>query len=178
MILRGNNVIIKGLEQADLKERHIWLNDPEVTKYFTNLGTIPLSETDLAKWYESIGNKKSHELHFSIFTAEFKHIGGAQLKSIDWKNRNAELGIFIGEKDEWGKGYSTETTHLLIDYGFNTLNMHRIWLRLDIENLAALKCYQKAGFIQEGVFREEVYRDGSFHDTIVMSILGNEYQRL
>ena len=160
MILRGKNIIIKGMEREDLKERHIWINDPEITRYFTNLGAIPISETELAKWYENVGNKKPQELHFSIFTGESKHIGGAQLKSIDWKNRNAELGIFIGEKSEWGKGYGTEATNLLTHYGFNELNLHRIWLRMDMDNSVALKCYQKTGFTQEGIFREEVYRDG------------------
>lgn len=171
MILRGNNLFIKGLEQDDLIDRHQWLNDPEVTKFFTNLSSIPISKTELATWYENVSHKKSQELHFSIFSGESKHIGGAQLKSIDWKNRSAELGIFIGEKSEWGKGYGTEATNLLTHYGFNELNLHRIWLRVDSDNLVALKCYQKAGFSQEGIFREEVYREGAFHNSIVMSIL-------
>ena len=175
MILRGNNIIIKGLEQNDLKDRHQWLNNPEVTQFFTNLGSIHISETELAKWYENICNKNLQELHFSIFIGESKHIGGAQLKSLDWKNRSAELGIFIGEKSEWGKGYGTEAANLLTHYGFNELNLHRIWLRVDSDNLAALKCYQKTGFTQEGIFREEVYRVGSFHNSIVMSILRSEY---
>jgi RimJ/RimL family protein N-acetyltransferase len=171
MILRGANLIIKGLEREDLKTRHLWLNDPEVTMFFTNLGAFPISETELTGWYENVCNKKPQELHFSIFRGESAHIGGAQLKSLDWKNRSAELGIFIGEKNEWGKGYGTEATRLLTDYGFTTLNLHRIWLRVDQDNRAALRCYQKTGFVQEGIFREEVYRDGSFHDSIVMSIL-------
>ncbi len=165
------NIIIKGLESDDMKERHLWLNDPEVTRYFTNLGSIPLSKTDLEKWYEHISQKKSQELHFSICTKESQHIGGAQIKSIDWKNRNAEMGIFIGDKNEWGKGYGTDAAKSLIRFGFYELNLHRLWLRVDSENLAALKCYQKAGFLQEGIFREEVFRNGCFHDTIVMSIL-------
>lgn len=172
MIL-GDKIIINGLESNDLKERHLWLNDPEITYYFTNLGSIPTSKSDLEKWYENISAKRSQELHFSIFTKELKHIGGAQLKNIDWKNRSAELGIFIGDKSEWGKGYGTNATQCLIDFGFNELNLHRLWLRVDQDNLAALKCYQKAGFVQEGIFRAEVFRNGCFHDSVVMSVLNN-----
>jgi RimJ/RimL family protein N-acetyltransferase len=175
MILHGKSIVIKGLERENLPDRHSWLNNLEITKYFTNLGSFPLSETNLAKWYENLDNKKLQELHFSIFSGESKHIGGAQLKSFDWKNRSAELGIFIGEKSEWGKGYGTEATDLLIHYGFNELNLHRIWLRVDMDNLAAIKCYQKTGFTKEGIFREEVYREGCFHNSIVMSILSCEY---
>jgi RimJ/RimL family protein N-acetyltransferase len=175
MNLRGNRLIINGLEREDLRERHKWLNDPEITRYFTNLGSTSLSEADLLNWYESILTKKSQELHFAIFTGDLKHIGGAQLKSIDWKNRNAELGIFIGDKSEWGKGYGTEATGILIHYGFNELNLHRLWLRVDTENLAALKSYQKSGMIQEGIFRDEVFREGAYHHSMIMSILRNEF---
>ena len=84
------------------------------------------------------------------------------------------MGIFIGDKNEWGKGYGTDATKSLIRFGFNELNLHRIWLRVDRNNSAALKCYQKAGLVQEGVFREDVYRNGCFHDTIVMSILSTQ----
>lgn len=175
MIVRGNRLIIKGLEREDLHDRHQWLNDPEITRYFTNLGSIPLSETDLLKWYDNISTRKLQELHFAIFTGDCKHIGGAQLKSIDWKNRNAELGLFIGEKSEWGRGYGTEATGMLIHYGFDELNLHRLWLRVDEENLAALKCYQKSGMTQEGIFRDEVFREGAYHHSIIMSILRDEY---
>jgi len=176
-MIQGDNVILKGLEPDDIKERHLWLNDPEITNYFTNLSSIHLSRNDLEKWYENISQKKSQEIHFSIFTKEPKHIGGAQLKSIDWKNRNAELGIFIGDKSKWGKGFGTDATKSLIFFGFNELNLHRIWLKVDPENLAALKCYQKTGFIQEGILREDVFRKGRFHDTIIMSILANQVLR-
>ncbi len=177
MIIQGLNLIIKGLERKDLHDRHQWLNDPEITKYFTNLASIPLSETDLFNWYESISNKKSQELHFSIFTGDLKHIGGAQLKAIDWKNRNAELGLFIGDKSEWGKGYGTEITGILIHYGFHELNLHRLWLRVDAENLAAVKCYQKSGMTREGIFRDEVFRENAYHHSIIMSILRDEYRQ-
>jgi RimJ/RimL family protein N-acetyltransferase len=174
MIIQGNRLILKGLELEDLPDRHQWLNDPEITRYFTNMGSLPLSRADLSNWYEKIGSQRNHELHFSIF-AGGRHIGGAQLKSIDWKNRNAEFGLFIGDKNEWGKGYGMETTGMLIHYGFQTLNLHRIWLRVDAENIAALKCYQKSGFVREGVFRDEVFRDGVYHDSIIMGILHGEF---
>ncbi len=177
MEIRGQKVVLKNLEMTDLPDRHRWLNDPEVTRYFTNQGAFPLTMSAMTQWFEAATRASSHnqEVHLAIWTMDGKHIGGAQLKAIDWRNRGAELGIFIGEKTDWGKGLATEATQLLVQYGFETLNLHRIWLRVDSQNHAALKCYQKNGFQADGIFRAEVYRDGGYHDSIVMSILKEEF---
>ena len=176
MILKGKRVIIRGVEPGDLTDRYRWLNDREVTRFFTTLGSCHLSMEQLRRWLEEC-DRSNNEVHFSLDTAAGKHIGGAQLKGIDWRNRNAELGIFIGEKEEWGKGYCSEAVALLLAYAFDTLNLHRIWLRVDPENTGALRCYEKTGFSREGVFRQEVYRAEKYHDTLVLSILESEYRK-
>ncbi len=176
MVLKGKKVILRGVEPEDLPDRHRWLNDREVTHFFTTLGSYHLSLEQLQKWLDEC-SRRHNELHFSIDTAAGKHIGGAQLKGIDWRNRHAELGIFIGEKEEWGKGYCSEAVALLLHYAFDTLNLHRIWLRVDAENTGAIRCYEKAGFSREGVFREEVYREGKYNDTLILSILEREYRQ-
>lgn len=173
-MLQGKSLYLKGLERDDLADRHTWLNDKEVTYYFTNLGSLPLSYQKLLQWFEKISGS-NQEIHFSVFLNDHTHIGGAQIKSIDWKNRSAEFGLFIGDKSQWGKGYCSQITQLLLDYSFQELNLHRIWLRVDQDNQAAIQCYKKVGFIEEGIFREEVYRSGAYRDTLVMSILQNEY---
>lgn len=176
-MIAGNRIYLKSLEREDLKDRLVWLSDPEVTRYFTNLGSVPVSEADMQKWFENSGAKKMQEMHFSIYTVDHQHIGGAQMKEIDWRNRSAEIGLFIGVKEQWGQGYGTEITGLLIKYAFLTLNLNRVWLRVGAGNCGAIQCYRKCGFVQEGVFRQEVYRDGVYHDSIVMSILQPEYEK-
>jgi RimJ/RimL family protein N-acetyltransferase len=175
MELRGERIILKNLELEDLTDRHRWLNNPEVTRFFTNQGSFPLSQTEMVQWFNTTVTRSHEEIHLAIWTHHGKHIGGAQLKAIDWRNRGAELGVFIGEISEWGKGVATEATQLLIQYGFLTLGLHRIWLRVDSENVAAINCYQKNGFRTDGIFRDEVYRNGEFHDSLVMSILKEEF---
>ncbi len=169
-------MFLRDLQLSDLEKRVTWLSSPEITHFFTNLATNPINMTAMQEWYQKVSKNTNRELHFAVFTQEDNHIGGAQLKEIDWRNRSAEFGIFIGEKSEWGKGYGTEATELLVRFGFMSLNLHRIWLRVDAENLGAQKCYKKVGFIKEGLFRDEVYREGSYHDSVIMSILKDEYQ--
>lgn len=173
--MQSLDLYLKGLEKKDLADRHRWLNDAEITKYFTNLGAMPLSFEKLLQWYHNLTDNEM-ELHFSIFLKDHRHIGGAQLKMIDWKNRSAEFGMFIGEKIHWGKGLGAQITRILVNYAFTTLNLHRLWLRVDPENLAAIKCYQKAGFVHEGIFRQEVFRNNTYHDSWIMSLLQSEWK--
>lgn len=174
-MLQNDFVCLKGLAQTDLPDRFRWLNNPDTTRFFTNLGAIPITRDSLANWYDKT-RQNSHEVHFAVYTPVDIHIGGAQLKSIDWKNRSAELGLFIGETEYRGKGLGQQITLLLAEYGFETLNLHRIWLRVDQSNHAALRCYQKCGFEEEGRFRDEVFREGKYHDSIVMSLLEPQWR--
>lgn len=172
-MIQGTRVFLKSLEEEGLADRHRWLNDKTITDFFVNLGSIPLTYEQLVQWYQHTMGKPD-EIHFAIFLNENDHIGGAQLKSIDWrKNRSAEFGMFIGEKQHWGKGLGTEVTKLLVNYAFQTLNLHRIWLKVDSENQAAIHCYEKAGFIREGLSRHEVFHNGCYHDLLLMSILAD-----
>ncbi len=174
-MIQGTRLVLRGIEKTDLTDRQRWLNDPEIIVFFTNLGAIPLPYEKLGEWYDHVIHS-DRELHFSVFLPDGTHIGGAQLKALDWKNRSVEFGMFIGEKSHWGKGYGTEITRLLVGYAFQRLNLHRVWLRVDPENIGAIRCYQKAGFQQEGVFHDEVFRGGRYHDSLLMRILEDEWR--
>lgn len=175
MIIQDNQIELRRLVPNDLVDRCRWLNDPAVTRFFTNIWAFPPTLAEMEKWLENIGKKMDQEMHFSIYTRSDNHIGGVQLKGLDWRNRSTELGLFIGEKEWRGKGLGTIVTHLLLHYAFMTLNLHRVWLRVDSENVAAIRCYEKCGFIREGFFRDEVYKNGQYRDSIVMSILSGEF---
>ena len=85
------------------------------------------------------------------------------------------MGIVIGEKSEWSKGYGTDAIRTLLDLGFCEMNLHRIFLRVDSDNARGIRCYEKAGFQLEGTFRDAVFREGVYHDQHVMSILQTEF---
>ena len=89
----------------------------------------------------------------------------------DNHNRSAEYGIFIGEESARGKGLGTETARLFTQFGVDTLHLHRISLRVLAENAAARRSYEKAGFVQEGVFRDMELLDGAYRDVVFMAKL-------
>ena len=103
-------------------------------------------------------------------------IGNVGFHVIDWVGRSTELGIFIGEKTSWNQGYGREAIELLLDYGFNTLNLNRIFLRVDETNPGGIHCYEHAGFIHEGRLRQAKFEDGQYIDLLLMSVLRSEWQ--
>ena len=98
-------------------------------------------------------------------------VGSVYLRDINYDYEKAEFGAFIGDKDATGLGYGTEAAALMLEYAFNTLNLHKIFLRLVSTNTAAEKSYLKAGFVREAYLKDEVKIDGEFVDIILMSKL-------
>ena len=86
------------------------------------------------------------------------------------------LGIVIGEKDCWGKGYGTDAMLTLCGFGFTQMNLHRIGLRVFPENQRAVTCYEKCGFEHEGRLREAIFKHGEYRDMLLMSILADEFR--
>jgi RimJ/RimL family protein N-acetyltransferase len=125
------------------------------------------------QWYDDqvrAGNKV-----FAIETQDGVLIGNISLHNIHVRCHHAELGIVIGEKDYWGKGYGTDAITTLLDYCFNELNLQRVWLRVFSFNQRGIRCYEKCGFVVEGRLRRHMWRHGSYHDELHMGILREEW---
>ena len=126
-------------------------------------------------WYESASGDPS-QTPFDIFErATLRPIGNAALLHIDHQHGTAEYGIFIGERDCWDKGYGTEATRLMLDYGFRVVGLHNIMLRVYSDNPRALRAYQKAGFAEMGRRREARRTGRTRVDVIYMDCLASEY---
>ena len=102
-------------------------------------------------------------------------IGNCGIFDINWRASSAEVGIFIGDKSCWNKGYGTEVMRLLLRHGFETLNLNRIFLRVDAANLGGIRAYEKAGFVHEGRFRQGTFQGGEYRDMLFMSVLRSEW---
>jgi len=118
----------------------------------------------------------SKDHNYSIIDLETEElIGNCGFLDIDHINQTSEVGIFIGNKKYWNKGYGTEALSLLVDYGFKALNFHNIMLKVYEYNKSAIKCYEKIGFKQIGKRREALHRNLEKHNIIYMDLLQNEY---
>lgn len=171
----GRKIYLRGLERADLTGPMFqWANDSKVTHYMF-MGLRPNSIELLQNEYDCLNSSEKDFVFAIIDTKTDKHIGNSGLYSVNWIARSAEYRIIIGDKKFWSKGVGQETAKLVLDYGFNKLNLNRIWLGVNADNKAGVVSYRKSGFIEEGVLRQEIYRNGKYYDAIRMSVLRREY---
>ena len=191
-MIYGERIRFRGVERTDLPTFVRWINDPEV---LAGIGIYrPFSQAEEDGWFDEMlkHHPDEHVLAIEIRTqgereglvandvtepgAEgWKLIGSCGFFNLDHHNQSAEFGINIGEKRYWNQGYGTEAVRLLVKYGFSTLNLHRIYLRVFETNPRAIRTYEKAGFTHEGRQRLAEFRDGKYIDVLVMSILRDEF---
>lgn len=144
ILIKGEKIYLRELTEKDATEKYCkWLNDPVVNKYLeTREATI-----EGLKKYIRKRREDPNSLFLGIFLKKNdKHIGNSKLEPIDFKNKTADFGMLIGEKDYWGKGLGTEITKLVVNYAFNELNLKKIRLGVIPENKRAIRVYEKVGF--------------------------------
>jgi RimJ/RimL family protein N-acetyltransferase len=123
------------------------------------------------------GHNSKDQFHFAVHILDTDQlIGVCSLVRIDWKNRGAMLGISITEQNCWGKGYGSDASNVLLRWAFYELGLHRVDLGVFAYNPRAIRAYEKLGFVHEGREREALFRDGTYHDILIMSILQHEWR--
>ena len=152
-----------------------WMNDRTVSEYYGGYFNV----VSLSGAKKTVGELKGYRFDIVLLkdgVLDDVLIGHVSLHDVDHLNRHAFLGICIGEGERRNRGYGGEAVRLTLDYGFNTLNLHNIMLSVQADNLAAIACYKKAGFIETGRRREWVFKDGGYVDVIYMGILAREFE--
>lgn len=174
-IIESGRVFLRQLERSDAEVYHRWRNDARVADLsgFREPMSMPQAEQRIERLATDQG--KDHYAFLICLLADERPIGEAVLFELDRHNGSVELGIFIGEADEWGKGYGTDAVNALVDFGFGSLRLERIWLNVWTENLRAIRSYEKAGFMHEGTLRHDHYEGGRYTDGHIMSILKDEW---
>jgi len=169
--LLGKKCYLSPIDVNDVYKFVEWLNDLEVTKYLLLYPRIISMENE-----KDFLEKLSKEHTYSIidnYTDEL--IGNCGFNDIDHINQTAEVGIFIGNKKFWNKGYGTEALSLLLDYGFKALNLHNIFLKAYSFNDRAIKAYEKTGFKIIGKKREALLRGKERYDIVLMDVLYDDF---
>lgn len=175
----GKRIMLREFQEEDLIPMRRWLLNGEITRNLSDTFLTPHCLNQTRNYLNDILDGKSPGKDFVIARVDTEeYIGQCNLFNIDMKNRAAEIGIVIGDPDLLGKGYGTDALKLLMNFGFNRLNLHRLELRLHEYNGSAYQCYSKLGFTEEGRKREDFFIDGKYMDTIIMGILEEEYNKL
>jgi len=171
--LKGKQIYLRAIALSDATEEYVqWINDPEVTKGLVT-GVYPSGIEELRDYIKSVISD-NNTIMMAVCDHDDVHIGNIKLDRFDHIAKTAELGLMIGNRNYWGKGIGSEMCELILKYAFKELNLRKVSLTVYGNNLAAIKLYQKLGFIIEGTLKKHVFAEGDYHDKLWMSYFNPE----
>lgn len=163
---------VRRFSERDIETRVSWVNTPRINRFMHF--DIPLSVERTTNWYHNaLTNSNRVDLVFENEKNERVAMGG--LTSIDYKNRKAELYVFVNP-NILSKGKGTQATILLCNYAFKILKLHKVYLYTNQSNVIAQRVYEKIGFVLEGQFREDYYTDGGYEDRKYYGLLDRDFK--
>jgi len=166
---KNEGIYLRPIREDDTADIIRWRNSAKVKQFFIQQDDF--TEESHLNWLSNYVNKGKAVQFIIVDKKSDRSIGSVYIKDIDMIHKKAEYGIFIGEEQNQGKGYGTEAARLMIDYAFNILKLHRIYLRAYTDNDRAIASYKKAGFEVEGVLKDDVFVRGKYRDMTWMSII-------
>lgn len=173
-VLEGERVRLEPPRTEHLATFIRWFADTDVTRYL--LYRFPLSDKGEAEWYEQAA-KDPHQVVWAIVArTSGRLVGATSLDRINWRDRRAESGLVIGEKDEWGKGYAGEAMRLRTRYAFRELGLEKVVTMVYGGNDASRRGLERAGYRQCGTYRRHAFVEGEWRDAWIGEILREEWE--
>ena len=171
MITIENKLLLRKANASDLESLYILKNDVDSNAMLGQGFYRGYSKEDMAKWIE-FHNNATNEVLFVIQDIQCqKLIGHVGLYNIDYRNRKAEFAILIADKESRGKGYGKLCTQFMVSYGYEQLNLNRVELSVIEDNPIAISLYEKIGFEKEGLLKQSLYKNGKYHNVVLMAKL-------
>jgi len=174
-MLKGKRVSLYAVEEGDLRQFSDWRNNADFRKYFREYRELNMVQQE--KWFEEKVVKDNATIMFSIKrNKDNELLGCCGYVYINWVHRHADLSLYIGWKEAYidEEGYAEESCRLLLDYGFNELCLNKVWTEIYQFDEKKMSLYNKYGFQQDGLLRQNYWYDGKWWDSRILSILRSE----
>lgn len=175
-VLRGRAVVLRGIERADVAQLHEWAGEPATWGLTSAAPWVPHTTADALAWYDDGERWKAtaKDVPFAV-EAEGALAGSVSLWGIDTLSRSGHLGIALGPHAR-GRGWGSDSCRVLLEYAFRMRGLHRVHLEVLAPNEAAVRAYERVGFVHEGRRRESAWVDGVFVDELLMGVLEREWR--
>ena len=168
-MIAGEHVILRAFERDDAERCYRWMNDPNIVR--TLKSRYPIAFQNEMEWLERAMHASATERHFAIERKDDRtHIGNASIHEIDWVSRTGAFGLFVGEPSAWNRGFGGDAIRTLVRFAFEEMNLQKLRINVFEYNDRAKHVLETLGFVQEGRLRREFYREGAYHDLLVLSI--------
>ena len=171
-------VTLRPLEESDVDHIMTWVNDPEIVGNLAAFsGSAFTREQELA--YVRRVREATNEKVFSIWTAaDGRYLGQCGVHQIHDRSKVGRLACIIADRGNMGRGFGSAAIRALLDHAFGAMQLHKLWLMIFSHNARGRGIYERIGFVQEGVLREEYFHESGWHDMIRMSMLDREWPLL
>ncbi len=170
--LSGKEIYLRTLVSLDATNQYLaWFKDHEVTQYLEIRFSLPGSIVELQSFIEAMLISDNNLLLGIFLKSNNCHIGNIKLGSLDWNHLTADVGILIGDKSKWGRGYAAAAITLIADYAFNCLNLAKLTAGFYENNVASIKSFKKAGFQYEGTRYSQWVFNETRQDGIILGIV-------
>ncbi|MGE4232541.1 MAG: GNAT family N-acetyltransferase [Bacteriovoracia bacterium] len=177
-MLKGKLVGLTAVEREDLPFLRDWRNNSDFRKHFREYRELNMANQE--KWFEQKVHNDPTTMMFSIRDLTTKELlGCCGFVYINWVHRHADISLYIGWKDAYidDHGYAEDSCKVLFKYGFDELNLNKIWTEIYSFDEKKKALYDKLGFKQDGLLRENYFYDGKWWDSRILSLLGKEYKK-
>lgn len=169
--INSKRIYLRKLTKSDISKRYInWLNDTQVNIFISTRNTKQNYDS-VYKYIKSFNKSRTGLLMGIFLNKTNQHIGNITLNPIDWNNNYSGIGICIGDKKYWRKGYAKEAMHMAINYGFKKLKFRRMEAGVNSMNIASLKLFSSLGFKHEGILRQREKTGNKYIDCIQMGLI-------
>jgi len=168
-MIAGEHVILRAFEREDAERCYRWMNDPNIVR--TLKSRYPIAFQSEMEWIELAMTSSNTERHFAIERRDDRsHIGNASIHDIDWVSRTGSFGLFVGEPTAWNRGFGTDAIRTLVRFAFEEMNLRKLRINVFDYNEKAKHVLTAQGFVEEGKLRRDFYREGVYHDIVILSI--------
>lgn len=175
--IEGSTFVLRPLSLEDVSGNYVnWFNDSEVCKYNSH-HVFPYTPDAAREYVQKIQTSRTDLVLAIVAKDTNQHIGNISLQQINLLSRNAEYAIIIGERSYWGKGIAKEASQLIIEHGFATLNLHRIYCGTSVENEPMQRLASALGFVKEGVRTQAMFKNGAFVDIVEYGMLRENFKK-
>ncbi len=167
-MIAGEHVILRAFEREDAERCYRWMNDPNIVR--TLKSRYPIAFQNEMEWLDRAMHASATERHFAVERKDDRtHVGNASIHDIEWVSRVASFGLFIGEPSAWNRGFGSDAIRTLVRFAFDEMNLRKLRINVFDYNDRAKHVLEGQGFVQEGRLRAEFYRDGAYHDIVILS---------
>lgn len=169
-------VKLRPVEEHDVDDILRWVNDKDIVGNLAAFAGKPLTRDDEIAWVRKVRTSTDEKVFTVLEAKSGRYLGQVGLHQIFWRSRVGRVAAIIAGKDDMGRGYGSAAIATLLDIAFDELALHKVWLMVFDKNTRSRRTWNRLGFVDEGILRDEYFHDGAWHHMVRMGLLEDEWR--